>query len=102
MRPVGKMGIPSVRDELVLIAWALESGQLIPADAAVRIRALIPHMIRNRPEHTRSKGKECPEVTPEIKEAILSLHKLGWSSWRISITLGINSGRVSEVLHGLR
>src|SRR5687768_2464146 len=102
MTPVGKMGIPAVRERLKIIAAALANDQISQLDVVRQIRELIPHLVRNRPAHTRSKGKECPPVTEDIEEAILLLHARGWSSWRISVTLGVNSGRVSEVLHGLR
>lgn len=103
MLPVGKIGIPAVRDLIVAIAQSLHIGALDPKDAAGRLYELLPHMRRNRPAHThQNKKKVNGAITAEIVREVWKLHLEGWPSVSIARHLKIGDGRVSEILHGLR
>lgn len=94
--------IPKVRAELVALARELDAYKVGPLEAAGRIRALVPRLYRQRLEITRPRAVESEAVTPKKIRQVWQLKAQGLSSQRIAAALGLNNGRVSEILHGRR
>ena len=93
------MRIPEVREKMSAIAdELLEDGQL---DLGARLHELVAELVR-RPQH-RHRKHVCRPVTPEIEAKVVRLRSTtGLSQYEIAKQLDINSGRVSEILHGFR
>jgi hypothetical protein len=104
--PVGKNGAPWVRDvALPALAERLERAGL--AGEAFLVRSLDRHLRRNRfvkVPPLRGACRASRSMTPELAVRIRTMkaENPDMTSQQIADALGVNSGRVSEALHGLR
>jgi hypothetical protein len=100
--PAGKIGIPACRARIAAVARRLEAAGR--AGDAHELRALLPHMTRNRVEATRNPRMIHPPMTPGIADAARWIKRGSpeLTNYEIGVMLGVDDGRVSEALHGLR
>jgi hypothetical protein len=101
--PAGKIPIPAVRSLLTRIADASESGTITGQQVALLIRALLPHLCRERTAAIPGTRRAAHPVTPEAIEQVRALKSARpeLTSYEIANTLHLNPGRVSEILRGL-
>lgn len=93
------MRIPEVRKEMRNMADDLDEEGLL--DTGERLRELADELVR-RPQHRR-REHVCRPVTPEVKADVIRLRETtNISQYEIAKKLNINTGRVSEILHGFR
>lgn len=103
MLPKGKLGIPAVRDRLLALALGLAASRTTPQEAARQLLRLLPHLVRNKPPHTRTSRIIHRRITRPLALEIWRLHRTGaYTEHEIADRLDVGPGRVSEVLHGLR
>lgn len=94
------MRLPEIRDRLHVLADDLAAAGM--ADKAATLRALADETKRRRAvRHTRAKSRP---VTTETRDRIHALARANpdWSMIEIGEAVGVNQGRVSEVLAGFR
>lgn len=92
--------IPQARLILEDVRQELRTGSCRPGEAAARIEEALSMMTRSTPVR-RAREKSKP-ITPEVKAQIRQLAKTDLHMSEIGHHLGVNPGRVSEVLRGKR
>lgn len=93
------MTLPEVRARLRELAETRET----PSWLAAELHKLADETVRRRPvQAKRDPGSR--RMSPEIETQIKTLRDVYplWSQAQIAREVGVNSGRVSEVLHGFR
>jgi hypothetical protein len=92
--------IPEARCQLSQMADQIEAGKSTPKDLASDIRKLIHEkLIRRSP--ARRMGQKSSPVTSEVKNKIIELaENTELHSAEIAAEVGVNPGRVSEILQG--
>lgn len=90
--------IPGARVELFKIAEELAA---LAPQHATRIRDIIESMMI-RKGYKRISDPHCGPITDAVKAQIRQLARTKLSQQQIAVRLGINAGRVSEVLNGRR
>lgn len=86
------MTLPEVQHRLEQLARELACPELRVLAGEIRRRSSRPGPITSRPMSA--------EVAAEIRD--LDAQHPGWSQQQIARRVGVNPGRVSEVLHGYR
>lgn len=87
--------IPKARELL------LELARKLPPAERKQLRGIVTAYMFREPPITRGMPKSLP-VFPAIKQEILRLSKTGLHLHEIANRVGVNPGRVSEVLNGKR
>jgi hypothetical protein len=95
------MRIPEIRAHLAIIADYLEENHRL-LTTATQIRNL-SHELKRRPSSKTDRRVSVP-LTPKVRAKIIQMrHDLpGISQMEIASFVGVNPGRVSEVLRGFR
>lgn len=93
--------VPLGRMQLNDIADLLEMNDISKTEAAQQIRVVVAvHLCREK-KVRRAPTKSQP-VTPEMRAQIFQLARTNMHMSEIGHRLGINQGRVSEILNGKR
>lgn len=87
--------IPQARLELE------DLSNTLPADAKWKLRAIVNKYLFRSPPVRRAPDKSL-DITPAMRAQIFALAKTDMHLSEIGHRLGINQGRVSEVLNGKR
>lgn len=93
------MAIPAARKRILDLAADLENGRVAPSDAAKELREIERSMYRRR--FGRAPRRSLP-VNRTLTNLIRHYHRAhpDWSHQKIANLVGVNPGRVSEILHG--
>ena len=92
--------IPEARRILSEVATALHAGRCSRGDAAALIDEALSMMTRER--MVRRAPEKSKPLTAEVRAKIFAMAKTDMHMGDIAHQLGINQGRVSEVLTGKR
>lgn len=92
--------IPEARRILTAVEASLREGRCSRGDASILILEALSMMTRER--MVRRAPDKSRKITPEMKETIRRLARTDMHVGEIAHRLGINQGRVSEVLSGKR